>query len=141
MLDFRKIEMIFLFLYMQINSLFTISVTRFRILFVFCNHSIGRLTFSFFLFEKRGYERLRHQLCLPFHLCQMFAQHFGCQQIVIPNPLVLLHILLISFSAKSNFNFFFGRYFQIGKHTIAFPGIFAACFFINVFHRKNSCAF
>ena len=65
----------------------------------------------------------------------------GGQQIVIPNPVVLLQISPVSLSPNSDFNFFFGRYFQIGKLIIALPGICAACFFINAFHRQNLLCF
>ena len=47
----------------------------------------------------------------------------------------------VSLSPNSDFNFFFGRYYQIGKFIIALPGICAACFFINAFHHKNLLRF
>ena len=95
-------------------------------LFVFCTHSIGRLAFSsfrdIFLLRKYGYKQLKHPLRLLIYLCQMSVQRSGSQQIVIPNFVILLQIPPVSLSPNSDFNFFFGWYFQIGKFIIALPG-------------------
>lgn len=90
-----------------------------------------------FLFGKRFYKGLEHTLCLLIHFCQMPVQRSGSQQIVIPNPVVLLQISPVSLSPNSDFSISFGRCPQIEQFIITLLGICAVYFFINAFQRKN----
>lgn len=74
--------------------------------------------------------------------CPIFGRYAGyectnSQQIAIPNAVATLHIPPMPLSPNSDFNFFFGRYFQIGKCIIALSLICATRFLINSFHRRN----
>lgn len=74
--------------------------------------------------------------------CPIFGRYAGyectnSQQIAIPNAVATLHIPPMPLSPNSDFNFFFGRYFQIGKCIIALSLICATRFLINSFHRGN----